>query len=114
MDETKKLHVLWTTGEKDVAIRMIFQYLMNAKANGWWDEINLIIWGPSAKLTAEDKEIQEEIQMCLDSGMTIQACLVCTDSYGVTKKIIRLGIDVRLMGEPFTEYLRGKDEVITF
>ena len=114
MQETKKLHVIWTTGEKDVAIRMIFQYLMNAKANGWWDEINLIIWGPSAKLAAEDKEIQAEIQMCLDSDMTIEACSVCTDSYGVTRQIMKLGISVRLMGEPFTEYMRGEDTVITF
>ena len=114
MEKTKKLHVLWTTGEKDVAIRMVFQYLVNAKANGWWDEINLIIWGASAKLTAEDEEIQDEIQMCLDSGMTVEACRICTDSYGVTKKIVRMGVKVQLMGEPFTEYLKGKDTVITF
>lgn len=114
MEESKRLHVLWTTGEKDVAIRMVFHYLMNAKANGWWDEINLIIWGPSAKLTAEDEEIQAEIRMCLDSGMTVQACMVCTDSYGITKKIIRLGVNVRMMGESFTEYLKGTDKVITF
>ncbi|MFH1937485.1 MAG: DsrE family protein [Bacteroidota bacterium] len=114
MQEKKQLHVLWTTGEKDVAIRMIFQYLMNAKANGWWDEIDLIIWGASAKLSAEDKEIQAEIRMCLDSGMTVQACQVCTDSYGVTKKIMRLGVNVRLMGESLTEYLQGKNTVITF
>jgi hypothetical protein len=114
MEETNTLHVLWTTGEKDVAIRMVFQYLMNAKANGWWDEINLVIWGPSAKLTSEDEEIQDEIQMCLDSGMTVQACKACTDSYGITKKIMRLGINVRMMGESFTEYLRGDGKVITF
>jgi len=114
MQEKKKLHVLWTTGEKDVAIRMVFMYLMNAKANGWWDEINLVIWGPSAKLSSEDEEIQDEIRMCLDSGMTVQACMACTDSYGITKKIIQLGVNVRLMGEPFTEYLQGKDTVITF
>ncbi|MBE0648295.1 MAG: DsrE family protein [Bacteroidales bacterium] len=115
MEEKKKnLHVLWTTGEKDVAIRMVFQYLMNAKANGWWDEINLIIWGPSAKLAAEDEEIQDEIRMCLDSGITIQACKACTDSYDVTKKIVRLGVNVRMMGESFTDYLKGNDKVVTF
>ena len=29
-----KLHVLWTTGEKEVAMKVIFPYLINAKANG--------------------------------------------------------------------------------
>jgi len=114
MEKKKKLHVLWTTGEKDVAIRMVFQYLVNAKANGWWDEINLVIWGPSAKLSAEDEEIQSEIRMCLDSDMTVQACMACTDSYGVTRQIVRLGVNVRLMGASFTEYLQSDDTVITF
>jgi hypothetical protein len=41
----KKLHVLWTTGEKDVAIRMIFIYLMDAKSMGWWDEIKVRYMG---------------------------------------------------------------------
>ena len=68
----------------------------------------------SAKLAAEDEEIQDEIRLCLDSGMEVQACMVCTDSYGVTKKIMRLGVNVRLMGESFTEYLKGNDKLITF
>ena len=110
----KKLNVLWTTGEKDVALRMIFVYLMNAKANGWWDEINLIIWGPSAKLTGENRQIQREINILLQSGITIEACKACTDSYGVTDKIAELGITVRMMGPYFTEYLNSGDKLITF
>ena len=74
----KKLHLLWTTGEKEVAMKAIFPYLINAKANGWWDEINLIIWGPSAQLTAGDKDIQRQIQDTLDSGITVEACQACT------------------------------------
>ena len=108
------LHVLWTTGEKEVAMKVIFPYLVNAKANGWWDEINLIIWGPSAKLTAEDKDIHRHLQDSTDSGITVEACLACTDSYRVTDKLRNLGIKVRYMGEPFTEYLKSGDRVVTF
>ena len=57
-----KLHLLWTTGEKEVAMKVIFPYLINAKANGWWDDINLIIWGPSAQLTAGDRDIHRQLQ----------------------------------------------------
>ena len=110
----KKLNVLWTTGEKDVALRMVFVYIMNAKANGWWDEINLIIWGPSAKLVGENRLIRQEIELLLQSGVTIEACQACTDSYKVTEPLIKLGVSVHFMGEPFTEYLNSGDKLITF
>ncbi|MEI7501424.1 MAG: DsrE family protein [Bacteroidota bacterium] len=109
-----KLHLLWTTGEKEVAMKVIFPYLINAKANGWWDEINLIIWGPSTKLTSDDEDIQTELKDVIDSGITVEACLACTDAYKITEKMTSLDITVRFMGAPFTEYLNSQDKVITF
>jgi hypothetical protein len=110
----KKLHVLWTTGERDVALRMIFIYLMNAKSMGWWDEIDLILWGPSAKLLAEDRLVQKELDYLLQSGIYVQACLGCTEAYGVTDIIKSLGIEVKFMGETLTEVLNSGDKLITF
>jgi hypothetical protein len=110
----KKLNILWTTAEKDVALRMIFVYIMNAKANGWWDEINLIIWGPSAKLVGEDRIIGKEIDLLMQSGITVEACQACTDSYDVTETLKKMGIRIHFMGEPFTEYLNSGDKLLTF
>jgi hypothetical protein len=93
---------------------MIFMYIMNAKASGWWDEINLIIWGPSARLAGERMPIREEIDLLLQSGITVEACRACTDSYDVTEKIKELGVKVHLMGEPLTAYLNSSDKLITF
>ena len=108
------LHVLWTTGEKEVAMKVIFPYLVNAKANGWWDAINLIIWGPSAMLTANDSEIHFDLRDIMDSEITVEACQACTDAYGVTETLLKLGITIRYMGGPITEYLKSDDKVITF
>ena len=108
------LHLLWTTGEKEVAMKVIFPYLINAKANGWWDDINLIIWGPSAKLTAGDHDIHRQLQDVMDSGILVEACQACTDAYRVTEKLISLGISVRYMGGPFSDYLKSQDQVLTF
>jgi len=110
----RKLHLLWTTGEKEVAMKVIFPYLFNAKANGWWDDINLIIWGPSALLTSYDQDIHSQLQDIMDSGITVEACLACTDAYHVTDKLTMLGITVRYMGGPFSEYLTSEAKVITF
>jgi len=109
-----KLHVLWTTGEKEVAMKVIFPYLVNAKANGWWDEINLIIWGPSAKLAANDKDIHRQLQDVFDSDMTVEACQACTDAYAVSEILKGMGITIRYMGGPFTEYMQSDAKVVTF
>jgi hypothetical protein len=109
-----KLHVLWTTGEREVAMKVVLPYLFHGKANGWWDEMNLIIWGPSAKLVAEDREIQLLVQDILDSGITIEACKVCTDAYGITEIMNQLEIPVRYVGSPLTAYLKDGEKVITF
>lgn len=110
----RKLHLLWTTGEREVAMKVIFPYLLNAKANGWWDDINLIIWGPSARLAAGDAEIHGLLQDTMDSGITVEACQACSDAYRVSEKLASLGITVRYMGGPFTEYLDSGAKVITF
>ena len=110
----KKLNVLWTTGEKDVALRMIFIYLMDAKSMGWWDDITLIIWGPSAKLLADNKLVQREVDFLLQSGIIVIACQGCTEAYGITEKIASLGIEVRFMGEPLTALLHSDEKLITF
>lgn len=112
--DVKMLHILWTTGEKEVAMKVVFPYIINSKANGWWDEINLIIWGPSAKLTAGDLDIHRQLKDVMDSGITVEACQACTDSYRVTELLQNLGITVRYMGGPFTDYLGSEARVITF
>ena len=110
----KKLHVLWTSGERDVALKVVFPYLLGAKANGWWDEINLIVWGPSALLLAGDEQLQSFLRDVADSGVSVEACKNCTDSYKVTDKLQALQISIRYLGAPFTDYLQGTDKVITF
>jgi hypothetical protein len=110
----KKLNVLWTTAEKDVAIRMIFIYLMDAKGMGWFDEIDLIIWGPSAKLVAQDKQVQQELDFLMQSGINVIACEGCTQAYKVSDQLRALGINVKFMGEPLTSILHSDEKLITF
>ena len=41
------------------------------------------------------------------------ACKACSDSYGVSEILVGLGVDVKYMGAPLTEMLKGDWEVIT-
>ena len=110
-----KLAVLWTSGDRDVALKMVFMYTFYAKQKGWWQDIQFIVWGPSSKLLSEDKELQDYIKKMKDEGVEIVACKACADSYGVSGKLEDLGIEVKYMGVPLTEFLKSeKWKVVTF
>lgn len=108
-----KLNILWTTDNKDTVQHMLVMYAINSKANGWWDEVNIIIWGASARLAGTDAEVQADIKEMLENGITIEACKACTDHFGVSKELLKLGIDVKFMGEPLTEYIKSGDKMLT-
>ena len=69
--DSSKLCVVWTSADKDVAIKMVYMYTFNAKKNGWWDEVCLIVWGPSAKLLAGDEELQGRIAAMKEPSMPV-------------------------------------------
>jgi len=112
--DSSKLAVVWTSGDRDVALKMVFMYTLNAKKQGWFDQVQLIVWGPSSKLLTEDEELQASIAAMKDVGVELTACKACADSYGVSDKLEALGIEVKYMGVPLTEMLRSDWIVTTF
>ena len=112
--ESSKLAVLWTSGDRDVALKMVFMYTLNAKKQGWFDQVQLIVWGPSSKLLSVDEELQASIAEMKDAGVEFTACKACADSYGVSEKLEALGIEVKYMGVPLTEMLQSDWVVTTF
>jgi len=109
-----KLVVLWTSGDREVALKMVFMYALNAKRNSWWSDVTFIVWGPSSKLLSSDAELQAEIKKMKEAGVILEACKACADSYGVSGKLQELGIDVKYMGRPLTAYIKEGRLVLTF
>lgn len=112
-NEPEELYVLWTSGDREVALKMVFMYTANSKLKGWWKEVCLIVWGPSAKLLAEDLELQEYVARMINDGVDVLACKACTDSYGVTPTLEAMGIEVKYMGQPLTHLLKAGKTIIT-
>ncbi len=100
------LAVLWVTQDKEAAKNMAFMYTKNSKLKGWWDQVRLIVWGPSANLLANDPELQAELEELKAAGVELLACKACSDRYGVSDKLTELGIDVIYMGAPLTGMLK--------
>ena len=109
-----RLAVIWTSGDPEVAHRVCFMYTDNAKKQKWFDEVTLIVWGPSARLLAGDKDLQAKVKGMLDDGVKVQACVACADSYGVTEQLRKMGIEVKGMGKPLTDLIQQGWHILTF
>ena len=114
--ETKKekLAVLWVSGDRDVAEKSCLMYTHAAKRNGWFDEVVLIVWGASYSLLATDAAIQEKVKAMMKDGVILEACISCSNMLGVTEELLELGIDVKGMGVPLTDYLKSGYHVLTY
>jgi hypothetical protein len=108
------LVVLWTSGDIEVAEKVCFMYTQNAKKNQWFNEVILIVWGPSSRLLTENESLQKRIKAMKNDGVILQACIACADMYGVTEKLKSLGIEVKGMGKPLTNYLKSNYKVLCF
>lgn len=113
-DQNDKLVVIWSSDDPYVAERVALMYAHAAKRNKWFKDVTLIIWGPSAKLIAENSKLQKKLKMMIADGIKIEACSACTNSYGTTEILRKMGYDAKPMGVPLTDYLKGGARVLTF
>jgi hypothetical protein len=104
-----KLVILWTTDNKETALDMVLMYTLKANTNRWWKYCELITWGPSNRLVCEDKEVQEQLKLVQEAGVKITACKRCAERHGLENQLEALGIEIKFMGEPLTQYLKDEN-----
>jgi hypothetical protein len=110
-----KLLIVWSSGEIEVAKKLVLLYGSVMLERKYWDEATIMIWGPSAQILAQNRELQEQMKVVRDSGVKFNACVVCTDDYGVSDTLKELGVALIHTGEMLTEALQSDDvKVITF
>ena len=113
MDQ-QRLAVVWSSADREVARSMVFMYVRNARKQGWFDEVLLVIWGPSGRLLVDDKMLRMELTTLTDLGVKVEACKACSDMYGISDQLSELGVDVKYMGVPLSDMLKGDWKVLTF
>lgn len=109
----EKLVILWVSKDVESAVNMAFMYARNSKLQGWWDEVDLVIWGPSALLSVENEVIRQEFELMRHVGVNIKACIACAQRYGVVDRLKEQGIEVLPMGPVLTDELKSQTRIIT-
>jgi hypothetical protein len=111
---SNKLVIVWTSDDPYLAERMVLMYAHAAKTSGWFNDVTLVIWGPSAKMVSENLKIQEKLKAMQKDGVEIHACIACAKAYGVVEELENLNFEVKAMGKPLTDYLKSDAKVLTF
>jgi hypothetical protein len=113
MNEQTHLHILWTNADLDTSLRMVMMYATNSMLHHWWERVTVIIWGATARLAAENAQVQEAIQVARHAGVEFTACVACARQLGVIETLEAQGIEVIGWGEPLTKLLKNKEPLIT-
>lgn len=113
MKNNEELLIIWTNDNVGTSKNMVFMYAENAKVQGWWKDITLLIWGATAKLVFENEEIQRYIKILLHEKIRIIACKQCTENYNIVEKLQNQGIEVFYTGEFLTDWIKQNKRYIS-
>lgn len=109
-----RLIIVWSSGDREVAKMMAFMYTHNAKTQGWFDEVRLIVWGPSQQLLVSDEGLQAHVRRMQEDGVEVVACKACADQYGIGEQLEALGIEVLYTGQMLSDALKTGWTSLTF
>jgi hypothetical protein len=112
-NEVDDLYIVWTNSDEIVFDKMVAMYARTARIENYWNEITIIIWGSTPKLTAESEIVGQRIKELLQVGVKVSACKSCCDSFGVTEKIIDMGVEVKYWVEDFTRLIKEDRKILT-
>jgi hypothetical protein len=113
-EDTTALVIIWSSADKEMALKTALSYALNSRLNGWINNVTLLVWGPSVQLLAKDKDIQNVFIYMKQAGVTILVDKKCVEEYELTKEIEVLNLEVKSMGKPFSDFIRQKRTILTF
>jgi hypothetical protein len=105
--QSRRLVVIWSSRDAEVAENLVFMYVANALLRDWWDEVRLVVWGPSAETLAMEPGVRSGLETVRRAGVEVMACRACAENYGVVESLEELGVSVTYMGRPLTEMLQS-------
>ncbi len=108
------LVVVWSSGDPEVAMKACLMYAHAAKKYKWFNEVILIVWGPSEKLLAENATLKDKVAAMKKDGIIVEACVACSNMYNVTNELKVCQVDVKGMGVPLTRYLKRGYKIVSY
>ncbi len=112
--DSSSLVIIWASSDKDVAKSVVLNFVLNARLNGWLDNITLMVWGPSVKLLASDKELQDVFKSLKHTGINLYIDKGSAEDFGVGKAVEDMGAEVAYLGKTLSVCIKQNRKIITF
>lgn len=109
----EKLNILWTNADPETAELMVLMYANTSARKGFWESVQVIVWGATARLVAEDSHMQALIREGQEYGVKFTACSACAERLGVKDTLLGLDIEVKSWGAPLTKIIKDGEHLIT-
>ena len=113
MSEKDALYILWTNADIDTSLHMVMMYATRCMAYHLWEKVIVTVWGGTARLAAENKQVQEAMKVAMHTGVKFTACVAGARQMGVVAELEALGVEVTPWGEPLTEILKNNEALLT-
>lgn len=110
----KKLLVVWKSDNNTDISKFIVPFSYNSKAQGWFNEVEVLIWGASQEVVRDSTIYQDNVKTLIHEEIKVYACKMCADATMSTEMLESLGVNVMYTGTYLAEKLSNPDwEVIT-
>lgn len=103
------LLIVWSSGDVEVAEKFPLLYSSVVLDRKYWEKAHIMVWGPSILLAKQNDKIRKKLIEIQKTGVSMSACIVCTQEYEAQKELESLGIEVNHTGELFTKALKDDD-----
>ena len=100
-----KLAVILVSADPKV-LEMALIYTGNVVARGWMADLRLYLFGPAEVTVATDPDVQALLRVVIAGGTVPQACIDCSEKYGVSDKLRALGCEVLGIGAPVSQAIQ--------
>jgi len=100
-----KLAVILVSADPKV-LEMGLMYARSAVKQGWMNDTLLYFFGPSEVTISTDPDLQAAVREIIAEGTVPVACKWCSDKYGVSDLLIKLGCNVDYVGAPISKAIQ--------
>lgn len=99
-----KLLFVIATGDREKALSGLM-YARNAMKRGWLEDVKVVFFGPSERLTVEDEQVSSVVKDVAVLGESF-ACKAISDREGVSEELERLGVRVEYVGSIISDLIK--------
>jgi hypothetical protein len=92
---------------------MVCLYAHNAKKLGWIENVQILIWGASQTLIANDNELQEKVKEMIKDGVEVIACQKCAQNLGVMDELQSCDMQIYYTGELLSSWVKEGSSIIS-